>query len=500
MNIHGDLHGAVTVDQCILIHGSAAGTKLIDVHRAVGVGVDGEIEIGLRASVHIRHLVHRSASAAGLLQDGHVGMGTGINGKIDIRRGRTVDVGILRQAAARRSLLVHVHGALCIRVQIKIKVRRRIIVHRRILMHASALRLLGDIRLRHRVRVRLQVDVGCGGTVHVRRLMHAPRRIGVLVDLDGGTCAGSNGDGRFRRCIAFHRGLLVHTLGRNPLRCECERGGHGKREKQTTQKRREGAHTPSDESVRETITERRLTESTISEHAATPCMRPLSTRGVTARTIERMIERQLTADLYLPPFSFPRMSSDAASAAACARGDPAAFDALYVRHVKGIYAFIFYRTMDRETAEDLTSQTFLKALEKIGSYDARKGAFSTWLYRIARNTVTDHFRMRRPQGGMEEIWDLPAEDNPFLDADQAVANEHIHRALAGLDRDKRDLVLMRLWEGLSYQEIAERTGKTEAAAKMMFSRTMGSLRDTLAPATLALLLTPPFTSLFPLPL
>jgi RNA polymerase sigma-70 factor, ECF subfamily len=181
------------------------------------------------------------------------------------------------------------------------------------------------------------------------------------------------------------------------------------------------------------------------------------------------------------------MQTDSELALLCTQGNLEHFDALYTRHLKGIYAFIFYRTMERMTAEDLTSQTFLKALENIGSYDPNKGAFSTWIYRIARNTVVDHFRTNRKHTDIEDVWDLPSDDNPFLDASGALDARAIHDQLKALPKDKRDLIIMRLWDGLSYKEIADLTGKSEASCKMMFSRTVSDLRATMSPAAFLLL-------------
>lgn len=191
----------------------------------------------------------------------------------------------------------------------------------------------------------------------------------------------------------------------------------------------------------------------------------------------------------------PGMTTDAELALSCQQGNLADFDALYTRHLKGVYAFIFYRTMERYTAEDLTSQTFLKALEHIGSYNPKKGAFSTWLYRIARNTVFDHFRTSRPHEDIEHVWDLPSDDNPFLKVADTMDYDQIHQALKHLPKEKRDLVLMRLWDGLSYREIGELTGKSEASLKMMFSRTISDLRGNLGPAAFALLCFLPYQSL-----
>jgi RNA polymerase sigma-70 factor, ECF subfamily len=188
---------------------------------------------------------------------------------------------------------------------------------------------------------------------------------------------------------------------------------------------------------------------------------------------------------HLPP--------DADLALSCQRGNLADFDALYVRHLKGVYGFIVYRVMDRMLAEDLTGQTFLKALEKINGYDPRKGAFSTWIYRIARNTVTDHYRTRHPHEDIDAFWDLQSDDDPTLDAEGSLAREQVRSMLKALPKEKRDIVIMRLWDGLSYKEIADITGKSESSLKMQFSRVIADLRTQFPPAAFALLLLYPAT-------
>src|SRR6056297_2278284 len=79
----------------------------------------------------------------------------------------------------------------------------------------------------------------------------------------------------------------------------------------------------------------------------------------------------------------------------CQQGQLDSFNWLYERYIKKIYNFIYYKTMHQETAEDLTSQTFIKALNKINSFDSEQGTFQAWLYKIARNTVIDHYRTQK---------------------------------------------------------------------------------------------------------
>lgn len=179
-------------------------------------------------------------------------------------------------------------------------------------------------------------------------------------------------------------------------------------------------------------------------------------------------------------------TDDLALIQSCQSGNLSDFDGLYTRYVNGVYGFIMYRVMDRMTAEDLTSQSFIKAIEHIGSYNPKKGAFSTWLYRIARNTVMDHFRTNRPTGDIEDAWDIPGDENPFLKTADKLEATQIRDALKKLSKDKREIVIMRMWDGLSYKEIAQLTGKSEAAAKMTFVRTVDALRTELSPAAFLL--------------
>lgn len=172
----------------------------------------------------------------------------------------------------------------------------------------------------------------------------------------------------------------------------------------------------------------------------------------------------------------------------CRQGQLEYFGNLYDSYVRKIYDFIYYRTHHKQTAEDLTSLVFTKALENFSRYDDKKGGFSAWLYRIAKNTVIDHYRTNKPTNSLEDAWDAPAASDVLRDADTALKLEQVKKYLNKLEPLQRDIVLMRVWDGLSHKEIAEILGISEASAKMTFSRTLARLNKETAFAAISLLL------------
>lgn len=164
------------------------------------------------------------------------------------------------------------------------------------------------------------------------------------------------------------------------------------------------------------------------------------------------------------------------------------FGRLYDLYIKKIYNFIYYKTMHKETAEDLTSQTFFKAMERINQFDGNKGTFSSWIYKIARNTVIDHYRTKKPQTNIEDFWGISDDSDTEKDIDISQKLEQVKKYLENFKPDQREIVIMRLWDQLSYQEIAEITGKTVASCKMTFSRVVTKLREDMALVILYILI------------
>lgn len=182
------------------------------------------------------------------------------------------------------------------------------------------------------------------------------------------------------------------------------------------------------------------------------------------------------------------MDTEKAIIEACVRGDTARFAELYDAYIRKIYDFIYYKTHHKETAEDLTSETFFKALKNIRQFDQNR-SFKSWLYGIAHNAVIDHYRTARPTTDIDDVWDLPGEDNTIRDTETKLALAEVQKHLSKLTTIQRDILILRLWQDMPYKEIAEIVGKSEANSKMIYSRAIAQLRASVPAGVFVILLT-----------
>lgn len=155
-------------------------------------------------------------------------------------------------------------------------------------------------------------------------------------------------------------------------------------------------------------------------------------------------------------------------------GDTPAFGQLYDMFVRKIYDFVYYKTLNKEVAEDLVSTIFTKAWKKIDQFNSE--SFPAWLYAIGRRVIVDHFREAHYNLDIDDCWDL-ADDHDFLKTiDSHLQIDTIKLAMKDLKSVDREIIMLRFWQDLSFKEIADRLGKQEGAVKMSLSRTLQSLR------------------------
>jgi RNA polymerase sigma-70 factor, ECF subfamily len=160
-----------------------------------------------------------------------------------------------------------------------------------------------------------------------------------------------------------------------------------------------------------------------------------------------------------------------------AKRNPQAFAVLYDRYFESIFRFVFRRTDDEEITHDLTSQTFMKALQGVQKYEDRGVPFSAWLFRIAGNEVNKHYRktQRKQVFSLEEmrVKELMAESGENANEELI---EQMVRYLGNLPTDMVEVLELRFFEDKSFKEIAFILDITESGAKMRVYRALDKLR------------------------
>ena len=159
------------------------------------------------------------------------------------------------------------------------------------------------------------------------------------------------------------------------------------------------------------------------------------------------------------------------------QGDRAALEELYLIHFDRIYSYLHVSVGNRHDAEDLTTQTFLKMLEKIGSFKWQSAPFSAWLFRIAHNLAMDHFRARRRWQPEEEVPEPPASEETSAEeqALAAIGDASLLELILRLSPEQQQVLTLKFVFRFSNGETAEILGKTEGAVKSLQHRALGSL-------------------------
>jgi RNA polymerase sigma-70 factor (ECF subfamily) len=146
----------------------------------------------------------------------------------------------------------------------------------------------------------------------------------------------------------------------------------------------------------------------------------------------------------------------------CLAGDDSAWEALLRSYTRKIYNLCYRFTGRVEEAEDVTQEVFIKVFQTLKSYDAAQGSFSTWLNRVARNHLVDHYRRTRKDRVTSSLEDeLPAAQerpSPHMEPTGQVESrerrEILQLALDKLSPDLREAVILRDLHDLDYEEIA----------------------------------------------
>jgi RNA polymerase sigma-70 factor (ECF subfamily) len=179
--------------------------------------------------------------------------------------------------------------------------------------------------------------------------------------------------------------------------------------------------------------------------------------------------------------------------AAYQQGDPGAFESLLRRHRAPLFTFLLRMLGDREKAEDLAQETFLRIVKGAHAWE-RRARFQTWLYTIARNLCVDQSRRDRFRRADSLDAEGPDGESPLvqsvrgsgLDPERGAASAQIRpllqKALLALPAEQREVFVLREQAGVPFREIAEMIGVNENTVKSRMRYALESLRKSLAAA------------------
>jgi RNA polymerase sigma-70 factor (ECF subfamily) len=167
-------------------------------------------------------------------------------------------------------------------------------------------------------------------------------------------------------------------------------------------------------------------------------------------------------------------------------GDARAFGELYDRYVDMVYRYVLFRVGDRPLAEDLTSETFLRALRRISTVSYQGRDVGAWFVTIARNLVLDHvkssrYRLEVTTSDVADTpsWSTGVASGPEQEVVASDTNAELMRCVAKLNRDQQECIVLRFLQGLSVAETAAHMGRNEGAIKALQHRAVRRLAQLL---------------------
>ena len=175
---------------------------------------------------------------------------------------------------------------------------------------------------------------------------------------------------------------------------------------------------------------------------------------------------------------------------AAQRGDPKAYDQLYNLYSDKLFRYLYLRLGEREPAEDLMAEVFVRLIRMLPRYRINSArpvaAFSAWLYRIAGNLLTDHYRRQRfrRHADLADQSHLAVDGpSPHQQAETGEAATDVWAAVGQLGAEQQTVILHRFAEHCSLAEAAGLMGKSLGAVKALQHRALTNLRQLLAPQT-----------------
>jgi RNA polymerase sigma-70 factor (ECF subfamily) len=188
------------------------------------------------------------------------------------------------------------------------------------------------------------------------------------------------------------------------------------------------------------------------------------------------------------------LDPDSSLVSRCLRGDEAAWEELVRTHTRKVYALCYRFTNQGSEAQDLTQEVFLRVFRTLKTFRSAEGSFATWLARVTRNLLIDHYRRTR----QDRVTDSIEEQLPMMEEEGAAAATRPDQAVAGreaseilqatlqkLSPDLREAVILRDLQEMEYREIAEVLQIPEGTVKSRINRGRAELARLLRKQKLA---------------
>jgi len=202
--------------------------------------------------------------------------------------------------------------------------------------------------------------------------------------------------------------------------------------------------------------------------------------------MKRLAAHELSLEGQPGAFAGSLMNSSADLVARACRGDQEAFRLIFERYSRPVISFIYDLVSNRELAEELTQETFVRAYRSLRSLQ-EETKFSTWLFGIAKNVARESLRTRVRDSRNVDLDDqqvLDLSDRRPVPVSQLLNKELngvIQRSLAALDDDKRLVFTLKIFQQCSYEEIAEITGFSIPKLKTDLHRARTEMRRRIGP-------------------
>ncbi len=161
-----------------------------------------------------------------------------------------------------------------------------------------------------------------------------------------------------------------------------------------------------------------------------------------------------------------------------AKKRPDEYDEIYKKYSTDVFNFIWYRVgHDKELAEDLMQEVFVRAFAKLKKFQNRGYSYRTYLLTIAKNVLVNYFKKKKPILGLDEYEDIPIEITQDQESNKKIEAGNLWRAVQDLSHTERDVILMHYKNEMPTKDIGRVIGKSTNAIKIILSRSRKKLKE-----------------------